>query len=309
MTIQQSKRRHPVIKKILRHWQYYILILIPLIHMFIFYYLPMGGLQVAFKDFNASKGIWGSEWVGLKHFTRFFTSYNFTRIFANTVKLSLYNILASFPIPIIFALMLNEVRHRKFKRVAQVISYAPHFISTIVIIAMLGQMLSLRFGIINNILAALGIERINFLAEAGMFRSLYVFSGIWQNTGYSAIIYIAALSAVDPTYYEAAKMDGATRIQKIRHIDIPSIMPTAVIMLILEMGRVMSLGVDKVLAMQNPANLSVSEVISTHVYTMGIINADFSYATTVGLFNSVINLALVFAVNMFARRFGETSLW
>ncbi len=309
MTAQPVRRSRPAVRKIARHWQYYVLIFFPLAHMFIFYYLPMAGLQVAFKSFNASKGIWGSDWVAVKHFARFLTSYNFTRIFTNTVILSLYNILASFPVPIVFALMLNEIGNRKYKRAAQLISYAPHFISTIVIVAMLNQMLSLRFGIINSILAALGFDRINFLAEAGMFRTLYVLSGIWQHTGYSSIIYIAALSAVDPTYYEAAKMDGATRLQKIWHVDIPSIMPTAVILLILEMGRVMNLGVDKVLAMQNAANLSVSEVISTHVYTMGIINADFSYATAVGLFNSVINLGLVIGVNLFARRFSETSLW
>ncbi|MGI6687377.1 MAG: ABC transporter permease [Christensenellales bacterium] len=301
--------KRSVRKLVKRHWQYYLLVLLPLVHMFIFYYLPMVGLQVAFKNFNASKGIWGSDWVGLRHFQRFLGSYNFSRIFMNTFVLSSLNIVVSFPIPIIFALMLNEVGNRKYKRIAQSISYAPHFISTIVVVAMLNQMLSLRFGIVNNILDALGFARINFLAEPKMFRPLYILSGIWQHTGYSSIIYIAALSAVDPTLYEAAKIDGATRLQKILYIDIPSILPTAVIILILEVGRVMNLGIDKILAMQNAANLSVSEVISTHVYSMGIINADFSYASAVGFFNSVINLVLVASVNLFARKYGETSLW
>ena len=203
----------------------------------------------------------------------------------------------------------NEIGNRTFRKTVQMVSYAPHFISTIVVVSMLHQMLSLRFGIVNNILAAIGLERINFMSEPGMFKTIYVFSGIWQSTGYKAIIYIAALSAIDPTLYEAATIDGATRFQRALHINIPSILPTAVILLIMDMGHVMNVGVDKMLAMQNSANMNVSEVVSTYVYNIGIINADFSYATAAGMFNSVINLILVLIVNYTARRLSNVSLW
>ena len=292
-----------------QHWQFYLLVLIPLIYMFIFNYIPMLGLQIAFKQFSAVKGIWGSPWLGLKNFQRFVSAYNFNTIIWNTISISMYSIVAGFPFPIIFALLLNEIGNRTFRKTVQMVSYAPHFISTIVVVSMLHQMLSLRFGIVNNILAAIGLERINFMSEPGMFKTIYVFSGIWQGTGYKAIIYIAALSAIDPTLYEAATIDGATRFQRALHINIPSILPTAVILLIMDMGHVMNVGVDKMLAMQNSANMNVSEVVSTYVYNIGIINADFSYATAAGMFNSVINLILVLIVNYTARRLSNVSLW
>lgn len=292
-----------------QHWQFYIMVLIPLTYMFIFNYIPMLGLQIAFKQFSAVKGIWGSPWIGLKNFQRFISAYNFESIIVNTITLSLYQILAGFPFPLVFALLLNEIGNRYFRKTVQMVSYAPHFISTIVVVSMLNQMLSLRFGIVNNIIAALGLERVNFMSEVGMFKTIYVFSGIWQTTGYKAIIYIAALSAVDPTLYEAATIDGATRFQRMLHINVPSLLPTAVILLIMDMGHVMNIGVDKILAMQNPANMSVSEVVSTYVYNIGIINADFSYATAAGMFNSVINLVLVILVNYTARRLSDVSLW
>lgn len=292
-----------------QHWQFYLLVLIPLTYMFIFNYIPMLGLQIAFKQFSAIKGIWGSPWLGLKNFERFISAYNFKTIIWNTISISMYSIVAGFPFPIVFALLLNEIGNRAFRKTVQMVSYAPHFISTIVVVSMLHQMLSLRFGIVNNILAVLGFERVNFMSEPGMFKTIYVFSGIWQSTGYKAIIYIAALSAIDPTLYEAATIDGATRFQRALHINIPSILPTAVILLIMDMGHVMNVGVDKMLAMQNSANMNVSEVVSTYVYNIGIINADFSYATAAGMFNSVINLILVLVVNYTARRLSNVSLW
>ncbi len=309
MTDLDLRKRRNLLPRMAKHWQYYLLVIPPLLFLFFFNYLPMAGLQVAFKNFNASKGIWGSDWVGMQHFNRFFGAYNFSRILSNTLLLSLYNLAVSFPIPIIFALMLNEIPSKRFQKSVQMVSYAPHFISTVIVVSMLNQFLSLRFGFVNNMLAALGLERVNFLAQSGMFRSIYVWSDVWQHTGYRAVIYIAALSTIDPALYEAAKIDGASRIQRIRYIDIPSLLPTAVILLILDVGRIMNLGVDKILAMQNPANMSVSEVISTHVYNIGIINADFSYASAIGLFNSVINLVLILLVNYIAKKLSDTSLW
>ncbi|MEM5776638.1 MAG: ABC transporter permease subunit, partial [Anaerolineaceae bacterium] len=214
---------------------FYVILLFPLAYLFVFNYVPMYGLQIAFKRFAVTKGIAGSPWVGLANFARFVSAYNFKMIIWNTVGISVYAIVAGFPFPLLLALLLNEVENRHFKKTVQMVSYAPHFISTIVIVAMLNQMLSLRFGIVNNCLELIGLERVNFMAEAGMFKSIYVFSGIWQQTGYKAIIYIAALSAIDPTLYEAATIDGAGKLQKIRHIDFPSLLPTAVILLIMDM--------------------------------------------------------------------------
>lgn len=292
-----------------RHWQFYLIMLVPLVYLFIFHYIPMYGMQIAFRQFSPSKGIAGSPWIGFENFRRFLSAYNFRTILWNTISLSLYEILASFPFPLVFAIMINEVPSRRFKRSVQMISYAPHFISTIVIVAIMNQLLNLRFGIVNNLIEIFGGQRINFLADPKLFKTLYVFSGIWQHTGYAAILYIAALAAVDPTLYEAASIDGASKLQKIRYIDLPCLMPTAIIILILNMGNIMNVGIDKVLAMQNDANMGVSEVISTYVYNIGIINSDFSYATAAGTFNSVINLTLLLSLNALAKRVSETSLF
>lgn len=269
----------------------------------------MANAVIAFKDYNVVQGIWGSEWAGFKYFRLFFENPNFWPLVKNTLILSLYALVVGFPIPIILALLLNEVRQGIFKRSVQLVTYAPYFISTVVIVSMLTLILSPRLGIVNDVLAMFGLESINFLGEPGMFRSVYVWSDVWQHAGYNAIIYIAALAGVNPELYEAAKVDGASRLQKIIHIDLPSIMPVMVIILILNVGNIMAIGFEKVYLLQNPLNLATSEIIATYVYKVGLLNANFSFATAVGLFNSVINLILLLSVNSIAKRISNNSLW
>ncbi|QNF30955.1 sugar ABC transporter permease [Metabacillus sp. KUDC1714] len=264
---------------------------------------------IAFKDYSVVKGIWGSEWVGFKHFEMFFNNPQFWILIKNTFFLSLYALAVGFPIPIILALCLNEIRNGMFKKTVQLVTYAPYFISTVIIVSMLTLMFSPRLGIVNQLFGTLGLESIDFLGLPGMFRDIYVWSDVWQHAGYSAIIYLAALSGVDPSQYEAAKVDGATRLQKIFYIDIPSIMPVATIILILSVGNIMALGFEKVFLLQNPLNLSTSEVISTYVYKIGLLNANFSFATAVGLFNSIINLVLLVAVNATSKKISKNGLW
>jgi putative aldouronate transport system permease protein len=255
------------------------------------------------------KGIWGSPWVGFKHFNLFFNNPIFWDLIRNTLLLSVYHLVAGFPIPILLALALNEVRNGLFKRTVQMVTYAPHFISTVVMVSMIMLVLSPSLGIVTTALKALGMEEIDFLGNPDLFRSVYVWSDIWQTAGYSAIIYLAALAGVDPSLYEAARVDGASRLQKIIHIDLPGLMPTAVIILILNLGGIMSVGFEKTYLLQNPLNLETSEVIATYVYKIGLLNANFSFATAVGLFNSVINLSLLVLVNAFAKRIAKSSLW
>ena len=292
-----------------RHWQFYLLIIPPVLYFILFKYIPMVNSVIAFKDYNVVQGIWKSSWVGLKYFKMFFENPNFWPLLKNTLYLSLYTLIVSFPIPIILALLLNEIRQGVFKRTVQMVTYAPFFISTVVIVSMLSLILSPRLGIANELLGVLGLESINFMGNPGMFRSVYVWSEVWQNTGYSAIIYIAALAGVNPELYEAARVDGASRLQKIINIDLPSIMPVMVIILILNVGNIMAIGFEKVYLLQNPLNLMTSEIIATYVYKIGLLNANFSFATAVGLFNSVINLILLVFVNAFAKRISNNSLW
>ncbi len=292
-----------------RRWQMYVMFLVPFLWVLVFNYVPMYGVQIAFKDFIASNGILGSRWTGLENLNRFVTSYMFRRVMVNTLVISFYQLLVGFPIPIILAVLINECASRRFARTVQMISYAPHFITTVVIVAIIEKMFDYYNGVINTIIQALGGNSIYFLGEGSLFRHIYVLSNVWQNMGYNSIIYVAALSAIDPALEEAATIDGATRFQKIRHIDIPSIFPTIVIMLILRMGQIMSVGYEKIYLMQNTINLNYSEIISTYVYKQGIQQTQYSFSTAVGLFNSVINLLLIATVNQIARRVGETSLW
>lgn len=287
----------------------YLLLLPAVLYALIFLYAPMGGVLIAFKDYSPVKGIFGSPWVGLKYFERFLNAYNFEQIFVNTLSLSAYNLVAQFPIPIIFALFLNQMRQRRFKKVVQTVSYAPHFISMVVLVGMLNVFLSPSTGIVNIIIKSLGGDAVYFLGKADLFRPVYVWSGVWQDTGRSAIIYIAALSSIDQELHEAAMVDGASKLQQTLYIDIPGIMPTAVIMLILNLGRIMSVGFEKAYLMQNTLNISTAEIISTYVYKIGLLNAQFSLSTAIGLFNSVISCVLVVSVNYIARRFSDTSLW
>lgn len=296
-------------KKIKKHWQLYMVILLPVVYIIVFHYVPMYGLQIAFKDYTPSEGLMSGPWVGLKHFGEFIGSYNFWTILGNTLGISIYSLVAGFPMPVILALLLNEVSNQRFKKTVQMVTYAPYFITNVVLASIVIQFLSPRIGIVNNLIEILGGERTNFMAIPQYFKSIYVWTGIWQNTGYWSVIYLAALASIDQSLYEAAVIDGATKLQKIRYIDIPGIMPTAVILLILNMGRIMSVDFEKIFAMQNSLNYRTSEVISTYVYKLGIERANFSYATAIGLFNSIINLILLVVVNQVAKKTNETSLW
>lgn len=309
----KNKNYLKIKKQIWRDRQLYLFLLLPLIHLIIFDYIPMGGLVIAFKDFSARKGIWESEWVGFAHFIRFFNSYEFKRLLRNTLVLSLYNIIATFPLPIVFALVMNSLRNERFKKITQTIVNLPHFISTTVMVGILMTVLNSRsglYGMIGEFLT--GEYPPDLFGSPGAFRHLYVWSGVWQGFGWSSIIYIAALSNVDPEYHEAAQIDGASRLQRIIHIDLPCILPTIVINLIMRVGRVMSLGFEKTYLMQNSLNIETSRIISTYVYNIGLASSghsDLSYAAAIGMFNSVINLILIVSVNKIAKKLGDTSLW
>ncbi|WJH35243.1 ABC transporter permease subunit [Paenibacillus sp. CC-CFT747] len=303
------KREHPFIKSLKRHWELYLLVLPPVLYLFIFKYIPMAGVQIAFKNYSVVKGIWGSPWVGFDHFLTFFHSPNFWRLIQNTIGISFYSLIAGFPIPILLALALNEIRTGFFKKTVQMVTYAPHFISTVVMVSIIILMLSPHVGVVDRLFGLLGLPQTNFLGIPEYFKSIYVWSGVWQTMGYSSIIYMAALAGVDPSLYEAAKMDGASRFKKMLHIDIPSLIPITVIMLILSLGSVMGVGFEKIFLMQNPLNTSASEVIATYVYKVGLVGANFSFSAAVGLFNSIINLILLIIVNTVSRRVSENSLW
>ena len=301
------KKRRINWRKVKINWQLYLLLAPALAYFAIFKYYPMYGLQIAFKYFRAVDGIWGSRWIGFEHFERFFNSYYFWDLIKNTLFINLYA-LALFPISIIAALSLNELRDVKFKKIAQTITYAPHFISTVVLVGMIIAFLDPATGIINSLLGRIGIGPISFMTRPDLFKSVYVWSNEWQNLGWGAIIYLAALAGVDPQLHESAKVDGASRLQRIWHVNIPSIFPTIVIMLILRAGSMMSVGFEKILLMQNPLNLSSSQVISTYVYDSGLLHGQYDYSTAIGLFNSVINLVMLVICNRLARRTGA-SLW
>ena len=292
------------------NFELYLFFLMPtLLYFILFRYLPMIGVQIAFRDYIPVKGFWGSRWVGLKHFNRFFNSYQFWIVLRNTLGISFYQLLVGFPFPIILALLLNQVDKIKFKGFTQTVTYAPHFISVVVLVGMLHIFLNPRNGLVNILLMNLGRDPVFFLGKSGLFKTIYVFSGVWQNTGWGMIIYLAALSSISVELYEAAKIDGANRMQRIIFIDIPGILPTIVILLILNTGRVMSLGFEKVFLMQNPLVLDSAEVISTYVYKVGLLSAQFSFAAAVGLFNGAINLILLVAVNKISKRISSIGLW
>ncbi|MFD2044904.1 ABC transporter permease [Ornithinibacillus salinisoli] len=305
--LPKKKKRRYNWRKMKINWQLYVLLAPALIYFLVFKYYPMYGLQIAFKNFRAVDGIFGSEWIGFDHFVRFFESYYFWDLIKNTLGINLYA-LALFPISIIVALALNELRDGKFKKTAQTITYAPHFISIVVFVGMVIAFLNPVTGIINNFIQFLGFQPISFMTEPGWFKTIFVWSNEWQNLGWGAIIYLAALAGVDPQLHESAKVDGASRLQRIWHINLPSIMPTIIILLILNMGNMMSIGFEKILLMQNELNLESSQVIQTYVYEAGLLHGQYSYSTAVGLFNSVINFLILIFFNRMARRTG-TSLW
>ena len=288
-------------KRIQDNWQLYAMLLIPIILTVVYKYIPMYGIQIAFRDYKASRGFMGSEWVGLEWFTRFFSAPTFGRMMKNTILLSLFSLLWSFPIPIILALMLNQVRFQRFKRVTQTVLYAPHFISTMVICGMIRIFLSPSGGLINLIAGT----SIDFLTESSAFRTIYIASGIWQDAGWGIIVYRATLSSVDTSLYEAAKVDGASLFQRIIHIDIPELRPIMVLNLIMSAGGLMNVGFEKVWLLQTDLNKATSDVIAVYVYQQGIENAKYSYSTAVGLFNTIINIILLIAVNKIASKISD----
>ena len=294
-----------------KNYQLYLILLLPLLYFVIFHYVPMYGAQIAFRRFLAVEGILGSPWVGFQFFVKFFQSFQFGRVVGNTVGISLYTLAAGFPVPILLALMLNNSSLPRFRKTVQMVTYAPHFISTVVLVGLILQFLSPRFGAINQLIKALGMEPVLFMGEPAFFKSIYVWSGVWQNAGWGTIIYLAALAGIDPTLHEAAIVDGASKLQRTVHIDVPGILPTAIIILILNMGQLMNVGFEKVFLMQNALNLQASEIIQTYVYKIGIAASlpNYSYGAAIGLFNSVINFVLIVIVNGIARRVGDTSLW
>lgn len=292
-----------------RRWQLYLMVLPALIYIVLFAYKPMYGILIAFKDFSMRKGIWGSDWVGFENFQRVFNSYWFPITLKNTLTISILSLVLGFPIPIILALLVNELKHQKVKKILQVVTYAPHFISTVVMCGMITMFLNPNTGIINIFIKMLGREAVYFMQKAEYFPWVYVISGIWQGSGWGAIIYYAALSGVDKSLLEAAEIDGANRIQRIRYINFPVLVPTIVIMFILQCGSLLSVGHEKVFLLQTTTNLSASEVLSTYVYKMGLVNSDFSFSTAVGLFNNIVNVILLVTVNTISKKVGESSLW
>lgn len=287
---------------------FYAMLLLPVCYYLLFCYVPMGGLVIAFQKYNAYRGIASSNWVGFRHFRDFLNDPYFRRIFSNTIVLGIYQILFAFPMPVLMALLLNELRSNRFKRVIQTISYMPHFISTVVVVGMLTNFLSYD-GIINTFMTLLGISRTTWLIKPSAFRTIYTVSGIWQELGWGSIVYLAALTGIDPGQYEAATIDGAGRFQRMRYITLPGIMPTITIMFIFKVGAIMSASFEKVLLLYNPSVYDTADIISTYVYRRGLVQSDFSYGTAVGLFNSIVALFFLTITNWLSRKMGETSLW
>ena len=296
-------------KKLYKSRQLYVFVIPALVVVAVFSYGPMYGVIIAFKDYIPSLGIFGSPWVGFKHFQRFFDSYYFWDLIKNTLGISIYSLVVGFPLPIILALALNELKDGKFKKFTQTVTYAPNFISVVVVCGMLIAFFFFFTGIINHLLFFLGFERISFMTDPRWFKTIYVLSGVWQGTGWGSVIYLAALSGVDTQLHEAATVDGATRWQRIWYINLPTIIPTMVILLIMNVGSLMSLGYEKILLMQNALNMDSSNVIATFVYKQGLLDAQYSYASAVGLFNAAINAFLLITVNKISRKVSETSLW
>lgn len=311
VSVLKKEKKFSYKKEFLKNWQLYVMILIPLCYILLFKFYPMYGAQIAFKDYVPTKGIEGSEWVGLKHFERFLTNPQAVQYILNTLAISVYSLIISFPLQIIFALGLNYVRNHRFKKTVQMVSYLPHFISTVIIISMLNMMFDNRIGVMDRFLEFFTGSEVNILGDPDYFRSLYVWSGVWQNLGWSSILFISALAGVDPALHEAAMIDGANKWQRVWHIDIKSIMPTIAIQFIMSFGRILSVGFDKAFLMQNATNLRMSEILSTYEYKVGIGGTfpAYSYSAAIGLMSSVVTFILVIAVNKITKKFTETGLW
>lgn len=312
-SLRKVSRTEAMRVNVRRSWQLYAMLFLPLLWLAIFAYIPMWGAQIAFRDYVPAGGFAGissAEWIGLEHFQRFLNSFNFWPILRNTIVLNVYSLVAGFPLPIILALALNYIGRRWFKKSVQMISYAPHFISVVVMVGILFQLLA-SGGMINHLLGLFGVDPILFMNEPDYWKSIYVWSGVWQNVGFNCIIYLAALAGIDPTLHEAAILDGANKLQRMRDIDLPGIMPVALILLILNMGSLLSTGFEKVILMQNALNRSTSEVIDSYVYWVGLGSdiPQFAYAAAIGLFKAVVGLFLLYSVNLLSRRLQGSSLW
>lgn len=295
--------------RVLRAWQLYVLLAPALIYVAVFKYWPMYGVQIAFRNYNPIDGFSGSPWVGLDNFVRFVNSYQFTQVIGNTLWIAVLGLLIAFPVPIVLALVVNQLQSERFKKFTQTVLYSPAFISTVVVVGIMFVLLSPRSGMVNNIIKLTGGEPIFFMGAPEWFRPVYVISDIWQNAGFSMIVYLAALASIDPSLHEAAKVDGASKFQRVRHIDLPGITPVITILFILAIGNLLNVGFEKALLMQTDLNLSASEIIQTYVYHAGLQQAQFSYSAAIGLFNSVLNLALLLTFNWIARRTQQASLW
>lgn len=296
-------------KSIIKNRALYFMFLPVIVYYILFCYWPMYGIVIAFKDFDPSVGIFASKWVGFAHFTRFFKSYYFVRLLKNTIGISVYSLIVGLPFPILLALMFNEIKKKYFRTTLQAISYAPNFLSTVIVVGILMFFVSPDGGIFNTIRAMLGKDTVNYLTEPKYFWHLYVWTGIWQAVGWNSVIYSAAMSGIDESQYEAAVIDGANKFQRIWNVTIPGILPTMVIVFIMSLGGVMSIGYEKIYLMQNDLNLQTSEVISTYVYKSGLLGAEYSFSTAVGLFNNIINFIVLILANKFSKKVGETSLW
>ena len=305
----KHKKKSSIAEELRRHYALYLMIFPAFIVVTLFCYIPMYGIVMAFQNYDPYLGIWGSPMVGFDNFTYFFSNKAFGEILWNTFSISLYSLVVGFPLPILFALGLNSANNKVFKKSLQMISYAPYFISVVVIVAMLNSFMDLRTGVFNKLIVGLGGAPKDFMSDAGAFKTIYVLSGLWQTLGWNSIIYIATLSSVDVSLYEAADLDGASKLKKIIYIDLPSIAPTTMVLLILSVGNILSVGFEKTYLMQNDLNMSSSEVISTYVYKMGIISQDYGLGTAVGLFNSLVNFIFLVSVNTIAKKTNGYSLW
>lgn len=304
-----AHKKPTVLNTFRRDYQLWIMIFPAIVVIFIFNYIPMYGIQLAFRDYDFTKGLTGGAWRGLFYFRQFFDSFQFMDLMKNTVTISLATVILSFPAPIILALLINQIRWKKAKKTLQTTVYLPHFISIVVMVGLLNVLLSPNSGVIGHLLTSVGLGDINLLGSTKTFVPVYVLSEIWQHCGWNSIIYLAALSTVDPQLYDSSKIDGASRWQTIKHVDIPALVPTIIILFVLSMGNVLSTGFEKVFLMQNALNLPVSEVIATYVYKIGIISNQFSYSAAIGLFNTVINFIFLYAMNLVARKSSDISLW
>lgn len=308
--IRTKKRGFKRMVRDINNSKYLLLLLLPcFVYFVIFKYWPMFGLIISFKDYNLFKGVMDSPWVGFKHYINFFSDPYFIKVLRNTFLIGFYNTLWNFPMPIMFALVINEIKSNGVKKITQTVSFFPHFVSTVTICGMVIGFLSPRNGIVNDIVRLLGGSPINFMADPKYFRSVYIASALWQNTGWGMIIYLAALSGVNQELYDAAAVDGVNKWQELYYVTIPSIVPTIIIVLIMNVGKCVGVGFEKVFLLQNDANISVSEVISTYEYQRGMVQANYSYSTAIGLFMSFISSSLVIMTNYISRKFSETSLW